>query len=107
MLRLTSNGLIAHIKKRISLPQFNSFFSFLLFHFFVVPLEVLPASELFKHDHLVLPLFGCLLKQLSFLFFLRQIDDVSPTLLILLFEILEELIEALIPLRHALDRLIE
>lgn len=107
MLRLTSYSLIPHIKQWISLSQLKCFLSLLFFHLFIVSLEILPPSELFKHYHFILPLFGSLLKQLSFLFFLRQIDNVSPPLLILLLEILEELIEAFIPLSHALDRLIE
>ena len=89
------------------MTQLNSLLPLLFLHLFIVSLEILPASELFKHYHLILSLFGSLLKQLPLLFFLTEIDDVGPPLLILLLEVLEELIEALVPLGHALDRLVE
>jgi hypothetical protein len=72
-----------------------------------VALKVLAASELFQHHHLILSLIWCLLKQACLLLLLCQIDDVGPSLLILSLEVFEELIEALIPFSHALDRLIQ
>ena len=74
---------------------------------FVVPLEVASASELLEHDHLVLPVVRRLLKQLELLLFLREVYDVGPGLLVLGLEVLEELIEALVPPSHALDRFVQ
>jgi len=73
----------------------------------IVAVEVLAASELLKHHHLVLSLIRGLLKKACLLLLLSEIDDVSPPLLILCLEVLEELIETLIALCHGLDGLVE
>ena len=79
----------------------------LCFDLLIVPVEILAASKLLKHHHLILSLIRGLLKQACLLLFLSKIDYVSPSLLILCLEVLEELIEALIALGHGLDGLVK
>lgn len=55
--------------------------------------EVLPSAELLHHDHLILPHLRCDLQQLVLLRLLGEVDDISPPLLVLLLEGLQELIE--------------
>lgn len=73
----------------------------------IVAVKVLAASELLKHHHLILSLIRGLLKKACLLLLLSEIDYVSPTLLVLRLEVLEELIEALIALGHGLYGLVE
>ena len=88
---------------RVSLPPLKMLIMLLSLHLLIVALQVLAASELLQHHHLVLPLLGCLLKKACLLLLLSEIDDVRPALLILCFEVFEKLIEALVTLGHGLD----
>ena len=76
-------------------------------HETMVVLEIFPPPELFHHDHLILPHFRGDLEQLVLLSLLSQVDDIGPTLLIFGFEILEELVKALVLLSHLPDTLIQ
>lgn len=106
-LRLSIDGFIVHVDDWLAVSHSGGLGKLLLLHVIVVPLKVLPPSELLHHDHLVLPLIRCLLQQASLLLLLGQVNDVGPPLLVLGLEVLQELIEVLVPLRHALDRLVQ
>lgn len=75
----------------------------LLLDLLEVSLEVLSPSELLKHNHLTFSLVWSLFEEASFLFILGQINNVSPSLFVFGFEVLQELIETLISLCHAFN----
>ena len=56
-------------------------------------LQILPSPELFQHDHLVLTHLRGDLQKSVLLLVLRQVDNVSPALLILGLEVSEEFIK--------------
>jgi len=70
-----------------------SCFSLDICHLLPIVLEVFSSSEFFHHHHLVLSHLRCDLKKPVLLFFLRKVDNTSPTLLVLGLEIPQELIE--------------
>ena len=107
MLLLTGNSLIVHVDVGVSLSHRGRLCKLLFLHLFVVAFQVPSPSELLKHDHLIFAFFRCLLKKTHFLLLLREIDYVCPALLILGLEILQELIEPLVSLSHALDGLVK
>lgn len=73
----------------------------------MITFQVLSSSELFHHDHLVLTHFRSDLEEPIFLLLLSQINDVGPALLILRLEILQELVERLVPMSQLLNGLVQ
>lgn len=67
---------------------------------FPIVLHVLATTELFKHDHLITPVFWRLCKKGLFLLILSCINDICPFLLILSFEVAKEFVKRLIALSH-------
>jgi len=62
--------------------------------------HVLTTTELFKHDHLITPVFWRFCQKGLFLLVLSCINDICPFLLILSLEIAKEFVERLIALSH-------
>ena len=85
----------------------TSLLMLIILYLFPIVFKVLSSSEFLKHNHFIFPHLRSDLKELIFLFFLSEIDDVCPSLFILCFEFLEEIIESFILLREFSDACIK
>jgi hypothetical protein len=108
VLMLALNGFLFHVE-RCNLFNLLGICSLVVvrLHHRVIILKVLSSSELVHHNHLVFSHLGGHVEQFVFLLLLSQIYDICPALLVLGFEVFEELVKAFVSFTHISNRLVQ